>query len=73
MWRADARSAQICRCDGKTVVLQLTLNSGEPLKPGSARNLLSKHDCRLMDSDATSHLWPQVPLIAEASPPSVGA
>jgi hypothetical protein len=44
--RSDARSAQIGSPAGISQLFQVKPNSGEPLSPILARNLLSKHRCR---------------------------
>ena len=43
---ADARSAQICRPNGVTLVFQVSRYSVEPRESKRAANLFSKHHCR---------------------------
>jgi hypothetical protein len=64
--RADATSAQIGGPDGITRALQVTTNSGQPLKSRQFCNLLTKNDCRAPLADEPKEVRPQVPIIAES-------
>jgi hypothetical protein len=61
--RPDARSAQIGGPDGISQCFQVRSNSGEPMPPKLARNLLSKDDCRRALGDEASKLGPEVALV----------
>lgn len=69
MRRADPRSAQIGGPDGISQVFQVKAYSGEPVKPGAARNLFSKDDCRAALLDKSAHFGPEVALVV--SPPAL--
>jgi hypothetical protein len=64
--RADARSAQIGGPDGISQLFHFTTNSGEPLTPSRACNLLSKHDWRAALGDELGEDGPEVPGVVEA-------
>jgi hypothetical protein len=61
--RADARSAQIGGPNGISQRFQVSTNSGEPRPAVSARNLLSKEDCRAALLDETAEDGPEVALV----------
>jgi hypothetical protein len=63
LWRADARSRQIRRCDGIVDFLQVKRYSIEPFESVAARNLLSKDRCRAALRDEAVEGWPEVPLV----------
>lgn len=65
--RADARSAQIGGPDGIAQCFQFRSNNGEPSPSVSARNLLSKDDCRLAGGDETVELRPEVAFVLDAA------
>jgi hypothetical protein len=66
MRRADPRSTQIGGPDGISQTFQVKAYSGEPVKPGAARNLLSKDDCRAALLDKSAHFGPEVALVGGA-------
>jgi hypothetical protein len=66
MRRTDPRSAQIGGPDGISQTFQVKAYSGEPVKPGAARNLLSKDDCRAALLDKSAHFGPEVALVGGA-------
>ncbi len=66
MRRTDPRSAQIGGPDGISQTFQVKAYSGEPVKPGAARNLLSKDDCRAALRDEAAHFGPKVALVGGA-------
>ncbi len=69
MRRADPRSAQIGGPDGISQTFQVKAYSAEPVKPGAARNLLSKDDCRAALRDEAAHFGPEMSLVV--SPPAL--
>jgi len=71
--RADARSADICRCAGVARSFQVSLYSVEPLQAVLACNLLTKNDCRAALADETEELGPEVALVVEAASLTCGA
>ncbi len=60
---ADPRSAQIGGPNGISQTFQVKAYSGEPVKPGAARNLLSKDDCRAALRDEAAHFGPEMSLV----------
>jgi hypothetical protein len=66
MRRTDPRSAQIGGPDGISQTFQVKAYSAEPVKPGAARNLLSKDDCRAALRDEAAHFGPKVALVGGA-------
>jgi hypothetical protein len=62
---ADARSAQIERCEGVVRCFQVSVNKVEPLQRSLARNLLSKDDWRSADFNEVVPCGPEVPLVSE--------
>jgi hypothetical protein len=65
----DARSAQIRRSDGVTLVFQVSRNSVEPREAVRTRNLLSKDDWREALADEPEPVGPEVPIVREAPAP----
>lgn len=70
MRRADARSAQICRCNGIAQCFQVSRYSGEPSEARFARNLLAKDDCRSALFDEPVPVGPKMPLVSGALSPA---
>lgn len=65
--RTDARSAQIRSPDGVARCFQVSVNKVEPVEAVTARNLLSKDDCRAALFDEVMPRRPQVPLVSKPS------
>jgi hypothetical protein len=63
---ADPRSAQIGGPNGISQTFQVKAYSGEPVKPGAARNLFPKDDCRAALLDKSAHFGPEVALVGGA-------
>ena len=61
---AEARSAQIGRCEGVTRCFQVSRYKIEPVE--RARNLLSKHDCRAALLDEPVPDGPEVSVIVKS-------
>jgi hypothetical protein len=66
MRRADPRSAQIGGPDGISQTFQVKAYSEEPVKPGAARNLFPKDDCRAALRNEAAHFGPEVALVGGA-------
>jgi hypothetical protein len=67
--RTDARCANIGGPDGISQCFQVKAYIIEPRASVSARNLLSKRDCRTALGDEASKLGPEVSLVRFAFPP----
>ena len=65
--RGDARRTQIGGPEGIASAFQVSAYSGEPLSTIRARNLLSKHACRLALLDEPEELGPEVTFVFDAS------
>jgi hypothetical protein len=66
MRRTDPRSAQIGGPEGIAQVFQVKAYNREPVKPGAARNLFPKDDCRAALLDKSAHFGPEVALVGGA-------
>jgi hypothetical protein len=66
--RSDACSAQIAGPEGISHVFQVSPYSGEPFTSILARNLLSKHSCRLALGDECVKSGPEVSFVGMALP-----
>lgn len=58
--RTDPRSAQIGGPNFIAQTFQVSPYSGEPFTSKRARNLFSKRDCRVAESDEVAKEWPEV-------------
>jgi hypothetical protein len=64
---ADARSAEIDRCEGVTRSFHVRVNKVEPSEAVLACNLLTKADRRAALSGEPVEMWPEMSLVGEAT------
>jgi hypothetical protein len=64
--RAEARSAQIGSPDFIAQTFQVSAYSGEPFTPKRTRNLFSKRDCSVAESDEVAEDGPEVSFVFSA-------
>jgi hypothetical protein len=67
VWRAEARSAEIERCEGVTRSFHVSVYRVEPSEAVRARNLLSKNDRRAALLDELEPVGPEVARVVESA------